>query len=253
MTKGIEHASIIGIDGCKGGWCCSYAHQGAIRTIVIETIEQLVTYFPFAKQVLIDIPIGLESKTHKRDLDQFARVHLKPNRTSSLFTPPARDALNAANYQEACEVNHMVTGKKISIQSWNISEKIRETDHFIRSNQAFKSIVHEAHPEICFKYLNNGKLPTFRKQEKGFKGIKERLTILSKYNKDVFTSFEFNISKYDRSIVKPDDVVDSMCLYTVANLGDRYGFSKITGCTLKDEYDIDLNLYFVDVKNHSTK
>jgi predicted RNase H-like nuclease len=194
--------------------------------------------------VLIDIPIGLESKTHRRDLDLYARQHLKPGSSSAIFTPPAREALKAANYKEACDTNMLISGKKISIQSWNISKKILEVDNLITHNESLRSIIHECHPEICFKYLNDNHPLIYSKRAKARLGIEERLNILSKYYGDIHESFQRAASKYSSAELKADDILDSLCLYMVGNLGTRYGFNKITGSTLADEYNIDLNLYY---------
>ena len=246
MTKVYENVSVIGIDGCKKGWCCCFDDKEKIKVIVIEKIDQFRLIFPKAQYVLIDIPIGLSSKKNIRDLDQFARQHLKPGRTSSVFTAPVRDAIFASSYQQACERNFHITGKKISIQCWNISKKILEVDNFLDRNKSMKSILHEAHPEICFKHLNYNELLSFSKHEKKEGGLKERLIILSKYHQGIYSSFDQAISTHKRKELKADDIVDSMCLYVVGQLGAKYGFDKIIGTSMKDEKDIYMKLFYFD-------
>jgi predicted RNase H-like nuclease len=249
MNGSFDGALIIGIDGCKKGWCCSFGHNGKIKTIVIETIDQVKYFFPYVQHILIDIPIGLESKTHKRDLDRFARKQLSPGPTSAIFTPPAREALNAADYREACDTNFEISGKKISIQSWNISKKILEVDTLICQNASLKRIFHECHPEICFKYLNNNRPLASRKHAKSRLGIEERLRILSNYHEDIYASFQRTDDEFSRNELKADDIVDSFCLFVVGKLGALHGFSKITGTKLTDEHGIDLCLHYFDTKN----
>jgi predicted RNase H-like nuclease len=241
--------SIIGIDGCKTGWVCSFDHKGKIRTIVIEKIELVKDIFPSAHHVLIDIPIGLESKTHKRDLDLYARKHLATGVTSSVFTPPSREAVMAHNYEEACQINFEISGKKISIQSWNIAKKILEVDNLILLNKSMHRIFHESHPEVCFQYLNDNRPLTYRKRAKARRGIDERLQILSMYKEDIHEAFKQAYNEHKCHELKVDDIVDSLCLFVVGELGTLYGFSKVTGTTKFDEYGINLNLYYFDPRN----
>jgi len=252
MTQVFDEVSVVGIDGCKKGWCCSFFDQGLVRIIVIERIDELHRVFPNLKNILIDIPVGLSSKGQTRDLDQFARHHLKPGNTSSLFTAPAREALHSNDYYQACQKNFEITGKKISIQCWNISQKTLEVDNYLLRNSPMKGILHEAHPEICFKYLNNNTLLSYRKHEKKAKGIKERLKILSKFYKDIYSPFEQALALYNRKELKSDDVVDAICLNIVGELGVRYGFDQISGGAPIDEHGIDLKLYYFNPARHKS-
>ena len=253
MNNSFDNSSIIGIDGCKKGWFCSFDHEGKVTTIVIEKISEVKDIFPSAQHVLIDIPIGLESKNYKRDIDRYARKHLPTGATSSIFTPPSRDAIMANNYEEACQINLEISGKKISIQSWNIAKKILETDKLIRHDKLLKRIFHESHPEICFQYLNDNRPLEYPKRAKAGCGIEERLRILSKYDKNTDTAFKHAHAKYGKNEVKADDIVDSLCLYVVGKLGSRFGFGKVTGTTFRDEYGIDLILYYFDPRNPTSE
>jgi hypothetical protein len=42
-------------------------------------------------------------------------------KTSCVFPPSCREALAAEIYEEACEINKKILGKKISFQTWHIS------------------------------------------------------------------------------------------------------------------------------------
>jgi predicted RNase H-like nuclease len=49
-----------------------------------------------------------------------ARTVLK-KRASSVFPIPCRKALQASEYKDASNINYQESGKKLSLQSWNIS------------------------------------------------------------------------------------------------------------------------------------
>jgi predicted RNase H-like nuclease len=78
------------------------------------------------RAVAIDIPIGLpESGPRTADIE--ARRRVGPRR-SSVFPAPARAVLGATTHVEACARSQRASGKKISIQLFNILAKIAEVD-----------------------------------------------------------------------------------------------------------------------------
>jgi len=124
----------VGIDSCRKGWCYTSITDGSgCKTGVAPDIEWIWNNFNKANLILIDIPIGLPSISH-RTCDTRARRFLGAGKTSSVFAPPCREALYAKNYEEACEINQKILGKKTSRQAWSIAPKIREVDEFLRSH-----------------------------------------------------------------------------------------------------------------------
>jgi predicted RNase H-like nuclease len=130
--------SVLGIDGCRAGWCVATFENDQIKVGLYKSFEEIIHTHDLPAAILIDIPVGLGDKTVVRDVDIFARKALKPIRYQSIFTPPVREALQAASYQEAKAINQRITGKMISIQSWNIAHKIRETDSFLIQYPEYK-------------------------------------------------------------------------------------------------------------------
>ena len=242
--------SFLGIDGCRGGWCAAYIRNNDVTFLLESKIDYIIGPLQDIDSVLIDIPIGLGSKCVGRDLDQFARKTLNSGQKSSIFTPPLRETANAENYEDACIINSGISGKKISIQSWNISDKIFELENYLLGNPIIKSVIHESHPEICFKFLNFGKPLTYKKHAKGNLGIEERLKILSRFYPESYNVFKMQLELLNGHFAKPDDLVDALCLAITSKLGHKHGYEKIEGSAKKDDKNIDMYMYYFDPRKH---
>ena len=235
-----------GVDGCPGGWICAVGNEYDLQFVTISHISELFQCFNGINTVLIDIPIGLTADGNIRDIEQLARSELKPKRHASVFTPPVRAVLHSDNYVEACRLNQAETGKKISKQAWNILPKIREVDEFLTSNNDLRDIVREAHPEICFKYLNMQSVPRYSKHHVRGLGLFERRNILKKcienyasiWDKDFPVETALNISSHDQ--------LDATCLFITACLGAKLGFERLDASPKKDTYGLEMNMYFFD-------
>ena len=245
MQEKKEYAQAIGIDGCRGGWCLIYERsEKQIELVLLSDLREALNLIAGSKISLIDIPLGLGSKRISRTLESIARGHLKPKRTSSIFTPPVFECLKSKSYRDACMINQKMTGKKISIQSWNILPKISEANELIFNRPELKSNLKEAHPEICFQYLNHGQpLLHSKSAGRGF-GIKERLEILMRYYGEVEQFFNQSSIRYPKSKLKEDDILDAFCLFITAKLGLKNGFQVISGENKFNEQDIEMSMYY---------
>lgn len=147
-------ADLYGIDGCKAGWFVAKqcARTGEISTRVIACFEDLIDWDHDHAVVAVDIPIGLSSDG-MRACDNHARKLLGRPRASSVFSPPTRAALATSTYEEACEINHAASGKRISIQAFHIRKKIREVDDLLHAHAGARTRVFEVHPELSFMHL----------------------------------------------------------------------------------------------------
>ena len=139
----------VGIDGYIDGWCCCIIQDG-IKIELYKTLEHVYNNIGFNNLTLIDMPIGLSSKNIERKIDFKLRTYLPKNKKSSVFTAPCRKAVFSSNYNSAKKVNQIITKRSISIQSWNISKKIKELDEFLRIQKINKVLIKESHPEFCF-------------------------------------------------------------------------------------------------------
>lgn len=220
--------NVLGIDACKMGWCVVGRMNDALVWGCYESIKEVITAYPDVERTLIDIPIGLSSDRFTRTVDQKARTYLD-KRKSSLFSPPCRKAVYASNYKDALELNRKITGKGISVQAYNISAKIKEVDQWLNTEP--KDIeVFEAHPELCFKTLNQNQDIQFSKHTK--EGIELRKQVLFRYEEELKSVIQNLIKSYKRTQVKLDDILDAMALYLINKNSEKL---KI----ISDENSID--------------
>lgn len=233
---------VVGIDGCKFGWVAvSLEFNGNWSISKHQKIGEVFDQYPHANRYLIDMVIGLADKDHQRPIETLARERLKPNRTSSVFTPPCRAAVYASDYNTAKLINIEVVGKSISIQAWNICKKIKELDLFLRKNISLKSKVWEAHPEICFAALNKRQAMEFKKSS--LEGELERAKILQHHfllSKNIISEGKVRFLKKE---VKPDDVLDALCLAVNALLGEQGAYDFIfSEKNRKDEFGLEMKM-----------
>ena len=139
---------------------------------------------------------------------------LPVNYKSSVFNPPVKVVLTAKDYNEACQINQFLTGKKISIQTWNILPKIKEVNEVMAKNAQFATKLIETHPETFFYRLNND-VPLHNKK-KTKEGRSERLEILSQLDNHTPHIFNEIIEKTKRKDLAYDDILDALVLAYVA-------------------------------------
>lgn len=157
-----------GIDGCRGGWVIA-RRKDTTRPVKLLFAKSLSEAFNDVTQpttIAIDMPIGLPESEY-RACDIAARKVLGPKRQSSLFFAPPRCVLQANTHREAGDLAFAATGKRISIQAWNLLPKIRELADWIESAPpSFQTV--ETHPELCFARLSdNGALAASKKSSEG--------------------------------------------------------------------------------------
>ncbi len=200
----------IGVDSCKAGWFFVAIGPGDAHEFgIFATIETLWRAYSEAKWILIDIPIGLPSREiKKRPCDKAARQALSPLRHHSIFSPPCREALTAKSYPEACRINDKVCDRKISIQAWHISRKIKEVDDLMTADPAAREIILETHPEVCFWALADKKPMSHYK--KSPQGEAERFAILDNYFGRSSVVITSAINRYPRKHLARDDIFDAL-------------------------------------------
>ncbi|MFX0073436.1 MAG: DUF429 domain-containing protein, partial [Candidatus Hermodarchaeota archaeon] len=180
----------------------------------------------------IDIPIGLRSKGNEpRHCDKAARNYLTRLRSSSVFPTPCRAATYSESYLKANTINRKKTGKGLSKQTWNITNKIREVDVLLRENPEAGDVFIESHPEVCFTALAKG-VPMVN-YKKTRKGIKERLKLLKSYWKFPNNPLELDINGFKRNQVETDDILDAWVLA----ISSSYGRSNLQFLPPDFEYD----------------
>jgi predicted RNase H-like nuclease len=231
----------VGIDGYIDGWCCCIIHDG----VRIELHKNLTTLFEnigINNLTLIDMPVGLSSKNFERFIDFKLRTYLPKNKKSSVFTAPCREAVFSNDYNSAKKANQIITNRSISIQSWNISKKIKELDRFLISQKKNKLTIKESHPEFCFVNLNNNN-PLIH-SKKTNEGYKERLSILIRNLEGIDVVIKKSIEKFKKEKVKKDDILDSIVLALTSKYWQKNGSRTITQNPEKDEMGIPFEIYY---------
>ncbi|USZ73572.1 DUF429 domain-containing protein [Natronosalvus halobius] len=189
--------------------------------------------------MLVDVPIGLydenddETGERGRDCDTFARRVLG-SRSSSVFTPPARQAAQEAtqdrSHETVSNTNRKIVEKGLSIQAYHIAPGIDEIDSFLTPDddderQLRRERIDEAHPEVCFAAFASDQLQYSKASAIGFG---ERLSALENVIDEPGEMFRaISRDLVDRaedfkvSAIDPDDVLDAMAL-AVAASADEY-------------------------------
>lgn len=219
----------IGIDGCKGGWICAVLNQEGLLINRFSTLNHIVQMYPNFKSILIDMPIGLQSKSVHVRPDSFARKIIR-ERSSTIFPAPCRQAVYAQSVSDAYQENERVLGKKFTPLTVGIIPKIREVDLFLQNNPAYKNKILESHPEVCFSVLNRKTVLSKKSQPDG---IEERIKILQKYLPYLNLRDVSAPAKQHKCNV--DDVVDAICLAVSANFVVQNQYRTLPSQPMVDE------------------
>ncbi|MFW5797070.1 MAG: DUF429 domain-containing protein [Spirochaetota bacterium] len=213
-----------GVDGCRAGWIAVFRRGGGdgggggVRGRILGSIEALSDALSGSGRVLIDMPIGLPwAECPVRPCDRAARRLLGSGRRSSVFPPPCREALAAANLDEARRINRAVLGRSIAAQTWNITAKIAELDRFLQAGSLSAGSapeLRESHPEVCFRALDGRRAMAHRKSTHA--GREERLSLLRAYLPEVDTLLTEVLGATSRRHVSADDVLDAAVLFVAA-------------------------------------
>ncbi|MES9815809.1 MAG: DUF429 domain-containing protein [Candidatus Thiodiazotropha sp.] len=233
--------NVVGIDGCRRGWFfVQLLGSSRFRLGVVEHLQTLRNTITASDITLIDIPIGLKSLgEEERKCDREARRILGP-RASSVFPVPCRQALDCKSYQEGSTVNHSVTGRKLSRQSWGIVAKIAEADRLIRELPE-PGKLREMHPEVCFCTLNNGRPMAHNK--KGPPGQTERFALLKRYLPHIQTIVDEARHGWRKRDLADDDILDALVGAVSASYAER--LVSLPTMTEKDQLGLIMEIVFV--------
>ncbi len=152
----------VGADGCKGGWLAAFVRpaDGEVRIRVVLRFGDVLAAPEAPAIIAVDIPIGLPARTGYggRAAENAVRPLLGA-RQSSVFSVPARAAIYAGDYRDACRLALATSDppRKVSKQLFNIAPKIREVDEALRADAHVAARVFEVHPELAFWRLNGGR------------------------------------------------------------------------------------------------
>jgi len=158
----------VGIDGFRSGWVAIGIGEGFEAARATSSFAELMEAFADAEAIGVDMPLGL-TDDRDREADAAARASLK-GQASSVFSAPVRAVLAAADYAEARRLSTQALGKSLSKQAFNIVPKIAEVDAYVTHPR-----LHEVHPELSFRVLNDGERLLGKKT---WGGLHQRLALL---------------------------------------------------------------------------
>lgn len=207
----------VGVDGCRAGWLAiGLESESGWQVNVFPDAYRLWDHHRQAFLILIDIPIGLKTDgSAERRCDPIVRKLLGPRR-SSLFPAPCRAAIYTSSYQEACDINQRLTGKRLSVESWNIIPKIREMDYLLSADTAARGRIREIHPEFCFWGLAGQPMQHAKKRSEG---LAERTELLQSIYPQTTNIIHYTLSTYRRKDVARDDILDALCAAVTGLVG----------------------------------
>ena len=141
MSKASEEVWLAGVDGCPGGWIAAFVRpagdDGALA--VFARFADVLAAPQRPAVIAVDMPIGLPERTgHGGRAAENAVRPLLGARQSSVFSVPARAAIDERDYAGACRVALATSEppRKVSKQLFNIAPKIREVDEALRADLA---------------------------------------------------------------------------------------------------------------------
>jgi len=233
----------VGIDGCPSGWFAITLSSDTPEYWIIEDKDGLKEAFENYDRIFIDIPIGIETENYVRRVDDELRNSLGPDYHASVFNPPIKSALYAPTYAEACMQSYQMTEKKVSIQSWNITPKIRMVDELLHENKDFREKVLESHPELLFKMINGGSSLLQKKNTK--EGLRHRRHLIKNYEEELDELYREIKEEYRRNQVTRDDIVDTLILAIYAEESLEKPIETIPDDPDTDESCIPMAVHYI--------
>jgi len=237
-------AAAIGVDGCPAGWVWIGRIEGRWQAGIAEHLDDLAALLDGAVPALIDMPIGLvNSGPDERACDVAARALLRRPRASSVFRPPCRAALAAADYAGACAVNRRHTGVALSVQTWNILPKIRQLDNLLQRRPALRGRLREAHPEVCLHALAGGRGMAHNKRTAD--GRRERRELLRRLAPDALEAADGLLAATPRRRLAADDAIDAAALAVTAALLATRPVRTLPAVPARDALGLPMEMVYV--------
>ena len=210
---------VAGVDGCRAGWIAVLCDPdgGQARIELLPRLELLLDRAEPPAIVAVDMPIGLPDRVGPggRPPERMVRAFLG-ERQSSVFSVPARAAVEAETYPEACAAALATSDppRKVSKQCFHLFPKIREVDALLRERPDWRDRVVESHPEVAFAVLNGHRPMSLPKKVKGRPdpdGIEERRRVLRSEGLDPAV-----VDAVPPRGAGPDDLIDACVCALVA-------------------------------------
>ncbi len=158
---------VAGIDGAPGGWMVAAGTLDAAEPPKLAfhpTLDALIAEVGSTiSHIVVDMPLGL-SADGNRTADRDARDRLG-SRRATFFPTPVRAVLDHDDFDSANAASREVSGRGLSMQSWNLVPKIRELDRLVEERH--HRIILEGHPESSFAELAGAPLASKKSTPEG--------------------------------------------------------------------------------------
>ncbi len=152
---------VVGLDGTKGGWVAVVLDDGRYTADhILRPLEASFGQFMDAEVLAVDVPIGFGP----RRADAAAREFLR-GAASTVFTTPTRAVLQVP----------FGPGLGVSAQAHALGPRILHVTEIARRDAR----LHEVHPEVSFRAMNDGRPLRHRKKSAG--GALERIELLRRH------------------------------------------------------------------------
>ncbi len=228
---------VHGIDGCIAGWLVATLSPGTPPGLVFTLHRRFTDVLACTGRdiAVIDIPIGLlpTAASGGRPCDREARGLLGRPRGNSVFSPPARPALDAEDYRDAIARN----GAGMSRQAYNLLPKIREVERAL--TPARQRHVFEGHPELAFRRLAGTGLRAPKRRAEGA-AIRRRLLQRALDQEIDPAALRGGLG---RGSVAADDVLDAAAL-TLTACHLQAGTAGRTGAGEIDERGLEMAIRY---------
>ncbi|MEI7871674.1 MAG: DUF429 domain-containing protein [Alphaproteobacteria bacterium] len=220
-----------GADGCRTGWVvCRRDTDGTLDIRVVKTLAEACEGLSI---LAVDMPIGLmDEPIPGRACEPEARA-LLPGKASSVFPTPCRPALACTTHAVANATSRKL-GKGLNQQTFHLFPKMREIDELLRGSRKLRRIVYEAHPELAFTRMNNGKPVLAKKRQPD--GFAERCKLLARHGFKWKVESLFGAAR--------DDVLDAMAVCRTAMLIAEGAATRLGPARERDSYGLPMNIWF---------
>lgn len=226
---------IAGIDGCRSEWL-AIAHVPGSSSFVAQVLSTSELAAQPWTLAAIDIPIGLPDRG-AREADGAARKFIGP-RASSVFPCPIRPALNAASWQEACDITYQQNGHRISKQTFAIIPKIRAVDECVRSTDLGQRLF-EIHPEVSFASWQGAPMPYAKKEARGHE---QRCALITRhFGPEAFASVAAQINSRR---VAADDIADAFAALWSAERLLAGAAQRLPDVLSTDSYGLPMHIWY---------
>jgi predicted RNase H-like nuclease len=220
-----------GADGCRTGWVvCRRDADGILDLGLVKTLAEACEGLSI---LAVDMPIGFVDMPRPARACEVEARRLLPGKASSVFPTPCRPALDCTTHAEANALSKSM-GVGINQQTFHLFPKMREVDALMRGNPHLHPIVYEAHPELAFARMNDGKPVLSKKRQPD--GYAERRRLLGRHG------FRTKVERL--SGAARDDILDAIAVCRTATLIAAGTATRLGPVEERDRHGLPMNIWF---------